>query len=368
MNSAIFGRVAPFPLILVSVVIFGRKAYTDTNYETKNIFQKMFVGSSLIMLWTIKNALEATNIPLPWFIHSISNGLFQVGLLIICFSVYQTMNDQIYQPLIQINHPATLCTLIASSLMICADYIGRAMYISPTNTLNTVSTPMYNVSYSLYFLACSPPAIICIQVYWQALQRHDDLGFIARYIFCMMAYITGLSIVAIAEINLVLLNMGLSSPGLVTWVQTAGPVVCAFFAAMGTAPHSIYDMMVIPISGVYQARQDKRKDLLSLLHRHMVSITPIMRCESNTIMSRDTDILLEISDMRQVILSHHYPTAYTTPVQEAELLHSLVQRGCIYESAGRQLPNLPVKNILKYNLLVAKRLQDLAASTSDRKE
>ncbi len=202
--------------------------------------------------------------------------------------------------------------------------------------------------------------VLIIRIYREVLRRTTHLVDIARFGLCVLAFSLNFLGLLLIEANLLLIQLNhkeyLLPLKLIYYVILTA--MATLIALSYILPEKFFVKVLYRISLHKDARQQQQQELLRSLHQTMVRIVPGVQLPCKPV--HDLRILIEISDARQVIWSLQQRLQPVTPREEAKYLLHLIDKNTVLTAPGDYSP-APTsrKNVIKHNVIVAKRLQKL---------
>ena len=204
-------------------------------------------------------------------------------------------------------------------------------------------------------------AALIIKVYLDVLKRNTQLTDQGRFVLCLVAFSLAFLGLLLVEVNLLLYVIFKNDDYRIflNLLYHISLVVLVLFVVLSyIVPDTFFIRILSPLAAYKTLRQRRQQALLRSLHQTMVEIVPSVQLPCEPV--HDLRILIEISDARQVIWSLQQRLKPIKPQDEAKYLLQLMRKNTILEAPGEYSPApTSVKNIVKHNVIVAKRLQRL---------
>ena len=348
--------------ILVGCILF--MAYKiSQNHQRKGmpVIKKLLYAAVLIIIWAL--VVLPQHLQLWQRILAVFSA--QYGVLLYYYALDQMLNNKRRRPVLR-SRVFPVTTLIVMIVVILDFHLGNhqsplegASPYTPTWISFTEAALSY---FGLLYLE-----VLIVWVYTKDLRRHTDLIYTSRRSFCILGFLVNILALLLLEGSLLLslfvkggYSVVISSMYLLSLLLTG-----LLLAGGYTLPDRFFDKALRPIYTYITLHQRCQQELLSHLHQTMIQIVPSVQLGCEQIY--DLRVLIEISDVRQVIWSQERRTQPITAEDEAKHLLQLSRNHTKYDKPGEYHPALISDcNIVKYNIAVAKRLKSIQEAITVR--
>lgn len=199
-----------------------------------------------------------------------------------------------------------------------------------------------------------------VHLYWQDIQKYPDITYIIRRIVGMLAYVTATVMTAVVTLNVMIcLVFGDTLRAQLNTIYHLGKPIFFFLALIAFAvPQSIFRKFAAPVIWVSEKRRQQQNAQLEYLASILSKIAPlqtILPLPAGPV--RRIRLLTDISDCREVILSHMEQPKTLTPHTEADYILRLLHDRVVYTAPGNTHPATLGEDSEKYYLQLAKILR-----------
>lgn len=338
--------------VLIGVFLFlAYKIYQDRYRIGMPVLRTLLVAVACFIIWTLVIRFH----PLHLWQRIVAAGSAQYGAFFYYMAVKQMFKHE--RPRSISSWKGFWITSLVVGIIIVLDILLRGQATFDSLHPYTPSWFFYTEAFLSYSYLLFLDGLI-VKVYLVSLQRNTYLIDQGRFGLCLLAFFGTLLGLLLVEVNLLLALLHHEEYRvLLNSLYHLILVLMAPFVALSyILPNAFFVKILRPLSAYKTFHQRRQQALLRSLHQTMVRIVPgvQLRCEP----VHDLRILIEISDARQVIWSFQQHLKSITPQEEAKYLLHLIHNNTVLMAPGEYSPPPTIlKNIIKHNVIVAKRLQ-----------
>lgn len=352
MDISLIDEVTTYLLLLTWAAYLGYRLGRDRAPSARSIILKLLGGVVLALILSISSRFPQSS---RWML-VLEIGCLQNSLFLIYLASNQLLNNKPYLPLSK----QRFFPLIMVAICIGAVLGALGGHHLETFLLNPAfqPAPLYTISffwnYGLQFFF----VLLTLRLYWLSLDRYTILTYLVRRLMGTASFFIAACALCLGAVNLLLFllheksfHVPLSqavvvSETLLLWLLVAGFVI----------PQEVMERMMRPLEDALAWRQWLQYNLLCSLHEKMIQVVPGVHLAYDELY--DVRVLIELSDVRQIIWSHVPTTRPITVREDAKYLLSLLRQKRIITSPGPYQPAVTrQRNVLKHNLAVARRMR-----------
>lgn len=346
-------------ILLGGFLFFAYKVYQDRRRIGMPVLRMLLVAVICLITWLLVVTLH----PLQVWQRLVGVGSVQYGTFLYYMAVKQMFTRGRPQSLIR--DKAFWMTALVVGMIMVLDILLRGQPAFDSPDAYTPSVFFYTEAI-LFYTSLVFWDILIVKVYLQALQRTTHLIDQSRFGLCVLAYFINLLGLLLVEVNLLLSLLKHEEYRVLmnSLYHVTVYVMVVFVPLSYILPNAFFVRVLRPLSAYKTFRQKRQQALLRSLHQTMVRIVPGVQLSWESVESvRDLRILIEISDARQMIWSLQQRLKPVTPREEAKYLLHLLNKNTVLTTPGAYSPApTSLKNVIKHNVIVAKRLQCLQRS------